>query len=213
MSPLWPVWPILASRALQNVFELARATDEAEIPRRIWGLIMMRFLCLVVLGLAAMLTSCISVTKQRSDRVILDASQEGDLEGTGTSSSDIRSMAERMAREIAGINWNDNMSMRRIAFVDIDNQTRFPLNPNIIKDRLLADLMEFTSGLSLRFSEEKAGADYLLSLRITALSKGSHQGVNDYLLYSFKLVDRENTLIWMKTYETKKQGKTGIMYR
>jgi hypothetical protein len=97
--------------------------------------------------------------------------------------------------------------------MDVDNQTRFPLNPNLIKDRLLADLVEFASGSGIQFTENPNGAKYFLSARITALSKGSSEGVSDYLLYSFKLVDEADTVKWMKTYETKKQGKVGVMYR
>ncbi len=143
----------------------------------------------------------------------MDVSQEGEVEGTGTSSADIRSMAERMAREIAGIKWPEEKSRIRIAFTIIDNQTRFPLNPNIIKDRLLTDLVEFSMGSKVQFTENPMGADYTLSARITALSKGSSEGVNDYLLYSFRLTDKADTVVWMKAYETKKQGRVGVMYR
>jgi hypothetical protein len=160
---------------------------------------------------------CSSVTKQSKKNMILDASQESDIEGTGTSSADLRSMAERMAREIAAIKWpaeiDGHRGNRRIALTDVDNQTRFPLNPNLIKDRLMADLLEFTTDRNIDFTENASGAQYFLSARITALSKGTSEGVSEYLLYSFKLVDRADTVLWMKTYETKKQGKVGVMYR
>jgi len=159
------------------------------------------------------LSSCQSVTRQSKKTVILDASQESAIEGTGTSSADIRSMAERMAREISSIKWPAEMAEIRIALTEIDNQTRFPFNPNIIKDRLLADLVEFSMGTKLQFTENPNRADYFLSARVTALSKGSSEGVSDYLLYSFKLVDKNDTVSWMRAYETKKQGKTGVMYR
>ena len=158
---------------------------------------------------------CSSVTKQSKKNTILDASQESDIEGTGTSSADLRAMAARMALEISS--WSEKEhrddTTKRIALMDVDNQTRFPLNPNLIKDRLLADLVEFAARTKLEFTENPAGAHYFLSARITALSKGTSEGVNDYLLYSFKLIDRADTVKWMKTYETKKQGKVGVMYR
>ena len=157
--------------------------------------------------------SCTSVTKQSRKQTILENSQEGAIEGTGTSSADIRSMAERMAREIATIKWPEEKERIRIALVDVNNETRFPINPNIIKDRLLTDLVEFSAGTKLQFTENINGADYLLLTRITALSKGSSEGVNDYLLYSFRLVDKADTVVWMKAYETKKQGNVGVMYR
>ncbi len=158
--------------------------------------------------------SCASVTSQRgSGTTILAESQEDKLGGTGTSSADIRSMAERMARDIASLTFPKNKETIRIALTTIDNQTRFPINPNIIKDRLLTDLVEFSQGGILRFTEKTEGADYILSARITALSKGSSAGVSDYLLYSFKMLDKDDTVAWMKAYETKKQGATGVMYR
>lgn len=168
---------------------------------------------LLGLSLTLGLISCVSVTKQSSKTQILDASQEDKLGGTGTSSADIRSMAERMARDITGIQWPESMTRVRIALTNIDNQTRFPINPNIIKDRLLADLVEFSMGTKISFTEVRDGADYELSARITALSKGSSDGVSDYLLYSFKLIDKADTVAWMRAYETKKQGSTGVMYR
>lgn len=168
---------------------------------------------LILIPLSFVVSGCISVTKQSKKQMIMDASQEAAAEGTGTSSADIRSMAERMAREISGIDWPNGTKQVRIALAAIDNQTRFPLNPNIIKDRLLTDLVEFSQGTIMRFTENTAGADFVLSARITALSKGTSAGVNDYLLYSFKLLDREETVVWAKAYETKKQGNVGVMYR
>jgi hypothetical protein len=156
---------------------------------------------------------CVSVTKQKKDREILDASQEGEFEGTGTSSTDIRSMAERMARDIVSISFGA-LSPVRIAMLEIDNQTRFPLNPNIIKDRLLANLVEFSQNTKMIFTENSSNADYLLSARITALSKGSNKGVNDYLLYSFRLINKASgDVMWMKAYETKRQSNVGVIYR
>lgn len=173
-------------------------------------------------ALALSLSSCRSVTKQSPKMTVLDPSQEDTLGGTGTSSTDIRAMAERMARDIAGVEWPHEgapavgggpESKVRIALTHIDNQTRFPINPNIIKDRLLTDLVEFSQGTRIQFTENPVGAGYNLSARITALSKGASEGVSDYLLYSFKLVDKHDTVVWMKAYETKKQGNIGVMYR
>lgn len=181
------------------------------------------FLPILSVALALVMSSCTSVTRQSKKTTILDASQEDTLGGTGTSSADIRSMAERMAREIAALSWPSNTNVApgapadtskvRIALTDIENQTRFPINPNVIKDRLLADLVEFSAGSKIQFTENPQGADYFLSARITSLSKGSSEGVSDYLLYSFKLIDKADTVSWMRTYETKKQGNVGVMYR
>ena len=75
----------------------------------------MRFIFALVLGLFFISTwfSCASVTKQSKKHTILDTSQESSIEGTGTSSADIRSMAERMAREINGIEWPSELKTIR----------------------------------------------------------------------------------------------------
>lgn len=161
----------------------------------------------------AFVSSCASVTKQSANRVVLDASQESEVEGTGTSSADIRSMAQRMALEISGIQFPEKTERVRIALTTFKNDTRFPFSPSIIKNRLLTDLVEHSVGTKLQFTEKAEGASYFLSCTIEALSKGSSQGVSDYLLYSFKLLDKADTVVWAKAYETKKQGKTGVMYR
>jgi len=170
-----------------------------------------------VLPLIAMLIwtpACTYVTKQKKGATIMDVSQEDTLGGTGTSSADVRSMAERIAREISSLTWPKDLENPRIALLHFDNQTRFAFDPNVIKDRLLIDLVEFSRGGNLRFTENPEGADYILDARITALSKGSQAGVSDYLLYSFKLRDKKSdTLVWAFSYETKKQGRTGVMYR
>lgn len=157
--------------------------------------------------------SCTSVTAQSKKSTVMDVSQEDTIGGTGTSSADVRSMAERMAREISGIKWPKKLDKVRIVLQDPENQTRFSFNPNVIKDRLLADLVDFSLNTNLSFTEKSFGANYTLATRITALSKGSSEGVSDYLLYSFKLLDHDGTVVWMRTYETKKQGQVGVMYR
>jgi hypothetical protein len=173
--------------------------------------IMSTFKIGVFLALAGLL-SCTSVTKQSKKSMVLDASQEDTIGGTGTSSADVRSMAERMARDISGINF-ENQDRVRIVFQSIENESRFSFNPNLIKDRLFTDLLEFSAGTKLQFTEKSAGANYVLSGRVTGLSKGSSEGVSDYLLYTFTLVDTDSTVVWKKAYETKKQGNVGVMYR
>jgi hypothetical protein len=164
---------------------------------------------LVVVGISG----CASVTKQSKKNMILDASQEGQVEGTGMSSADIRTMAERAATEITAWLASQKKQVARIALLDVDNQTLFALNPNVIKDRLLADLVEFSQDKGLDFSESSVGADYFLRVQITSLNKGSTEGANTYMLYTFKLIDRTDTVKRVITYETKKQGKVAPIYR
>lgn len=159
------------------------------------------------------LASCSSVTGQSRKNMVMDASAKDNLGGTGTDSEDIRSMAERMARELLSLNLSKKSVNPIIALGAFNNETRFAINTNIIKDRLLNDLISITMNKGLSFSRKVENATYILDARITALSKGSKDAVSDYILYSFSLIDQNESIIWMGSYETKKQSSMGVMYR
>jgi TolB-like protein len=184
------------------------------------------------------LAGCETVTAQGKTKVI-DTSADDDLGGTGTDSGDIRAMAERMAREIIGIEWPTKGVTPRIAVLPIYNPTRFRIDPKILQNKLTKDLVNFARGRvqflarddeaavmaerakkrSGMYDQGKAtaamaGADYLLKGEMRALSKATHEGVSDYIVYSFSLVDAETgAILWMGDYETKKVGSVGVIYQ
>lgn len=181
---------------------------------------------------------CGTVTARGKTRVI-DASADDDLGGTGAESGDIRTVAERMSREIAAIKWPKDGDLPRIAVLPIINQTRFRIDPKLLQNKLVKDLVSFARGQVLflaRDSEndvmmerekkragyydsgvqKKAmfGADYLLKGEMRALSKSSRKGVSDYILYSFQLIDAESSaILWAGDFETKKVGSVGVIYQ
>lgn len=170
---------------------------------------------------------------------ILESSQDDNLGGTGTDSGDVRSMAERMAREIAGINWPTAGSKPRIAVLPIENQTRFRVDPKLLQNKLVKDLVTFSKGQVSylardteqavmaerakkragmydqgKSAKSMAGADYLLKGEMRSLSKASKEGASDYIVYSFQLVDSESgEILWVGDYETKKMSDTGVIYQ
>jgi len=170
---------------------------------------------------------------------VLEASQDDNLGGTGTDSADIRAMADRMAREIAAIQWPKSGTKPRIAVLPLENQTRFRVDPKLLQNKLLKDLIKFSGGsvsylardteqaVMVERSKKRAGmydhgkqaatmagADYLLKGEMRSLSKASREGVSDYILYSFQLVDSETgVILWVGDYETKKAGETGVVYQ
>jgi len=177
-------------------------------------------------------------TAQRGNTQIIDASAEDEIGGTGTSSGDIRTMAERMAREITGIEWPKEGEMPRIAVLPVENQTRFRIDSKVLQNKLVKELVNFARGRVVflaRDSEEAVmaerakkrsgmydkgkekalyGADYLLKGEMRALSKASRDGVSDYIVYSFSLIDAESSaILWMSDYETKKVGNVGVIYQ
>jgi PBP1b-binding outer membrane lipoprotein LpoB len=199
---------------------------------------MPRFWILSILISVSLLTSCSTVTSQGKTRVI-DVSSDDELGGTGTESGDIRTVAERMSREITGINWPRQGEMPRIAVLPIINQTRFRIDPKLLQNKLVKDLVNSArsqvqflardteadvigerekkrAGLydSGKTSRAMFGADYLLKGEMRALSKSSRDGVSDYIHYSFQLIDAETAaILWMGDYETKKVGSVGVIYQ
>ncbi len=183
-------------------------------------------------------TGCRISTAQGNTK-ILDPSVDDNLGGTGTESGDVRIMAERMAREIVGISWPAQGVVPRISVLPLDNQTRFRIDPKLLQNKLVKELVTFASGRVMflardsemavmnerakkragiydqgKSSKAMAGADYLLKGEMRSLSKASREGVSDYILYSFSLIDAETGgILWMGDYETKKQGSTGVIYQ
>ncbi|MEM7402745.1 MAG: hypothetical protein AAF310_01820 [Myxococcota bacterium] len=169
---------------------------------------------------------------------MLDASAQDTLGGTGTSSADIRTIADRMARAIAGIKIEGDQKPQ-VNMLPIQNSTRFRIDPGILRNKLMAELMKRTAGkwkFIARDSEQQVmqerdkkraglydagstsktllGADYLLKGEMRALSKASRDGVSDYIVYSFQLINAEDAqIVWMDDYETKKQSAVGVMYQ
>ena len=177
-------------------------------------------------------------TKQNATRV-LDPDADDGLGGTGTESSDIRTIGERMSREIIGISWPESAEAPRIAVIPIVNQTRFRVDPKLLQNKLLKSLVNHAKGkvtFLARDSEEDImaerqkkragmydqgestaamfGADYFLKGEMRSLSKSNSSEVSDYIVYSFQLINAETAaILWMGDYETKKAGETGVVYQ
>lgn len=198
--------------------------------------------CLAFIGLMSILVlaSCGSYRTVQSPKMrILEPSAADSLGGTGTSSADVRSMAEKMAREIVGIRWPAVGSVPQIAVVPLKNLTRFRVDPMLLQNKLIRDLVVFARGRVVFLARDSesavmaerakkragiystgqvaramAGADYLLAGEMRALSKASRTGHSDYILYSFTLLNAETgAILWAGEYETKKEGTVGVVYQ
>ncbi|MEM7494695.1 MAG: hypothetical protein AAF471_00820 [Myxococcota bacterium] len=169
---------------------------------------------------------------------VLDASARDTLGGAGTSSADIRAMADLMARKLAGLPLPQEGPTPRVHVI-VRNNTRFRVDPALLRNKLVKELVNKSQGkfqFLARDSEEEVlaerakkraglydagkleqtllGADYLFKVDMRALSKAAREGVSDYIVYSFTLVDAETTqILWMDDYETKKQSSVGVMYQ
>jgi TolB-like protein len=170
---------------------------------------------------------------------ILDPDADDNLGGTGTDSGDVRTIAERISRSLIGINWPKAGEVPQIAVLPLDNQSRFRIDPVLIQNKLVKELVNKSAG-RLSFlardseaavleerakkrgglydagntTEAMAGADYLLRGEMRSLTKSAGDVTSDYIVYSFKLVNAETgAILWMDDYETKKAAETGVVYQ
>ncbi|MBL92215.1 MAG: hypothetical protein CMH56_10465 [Myxococcales bacterium] len=197
------------------------------------------FMTLGVFALSLNLMACATASTKQTGTRVLDPDADDGLGGTGTESSDIRTIGERMAREILGIAWPDSGETPRIAVLPIVNQTRFRVDPKLLQNKLLKSLVTHAKGkltFLARDSEQAIiqerekkrsgmydqgenapamfGADYFLKGEMRSLSKSNTSEVSDYIVYSFQLINTETgAILWMGDYETKKAGDTGVVYQ
>ena len=183
--------------------------------------------------------ACATASTKQSGTRVLDPDADDGLGGTGTDSSDIRTIGERMAREILGISWPEGGETPRIAVIPIVNETRFRVDPKLLQNKLLKSLITHAKGkltFLARDSEQDIiqerekkragmydqgesapamfGADYFIKGEMRSLSKSNSSETSDYIVYSFQLINTETAaILWMGDYETKKAAETGVVYQ
>lgn len=192
-----------------------------------------------LLAASTMMTAASCSTTGAQKTRVLDPDADDNLGGTGTESGDVRTIAQRISRSLVSINWPRQGETPRIAILPLDNQSRFRVDPVLIQNKLVKELVNISAG-KISFlardseaavleerakkrgglydggntSDTMAGADYLLRGEMRSLSKSNGQVVSDYIVYSFKLVDAETqAILWMDDYETKKAADTGVVYQ
>lgn len=161
------------------------------------------------------------------------------LGGTGIDSGDVRSVAQVMSRDLLNSPAIANAPARPIiGLLPTENETRFPVDTDIITQAMRDSLMQF-AGDRARFVQRerrqaieaeraskrsgdltangqgtKLGVDYFLTGRLKSISKSVGGKVSDYIYYSFELIDAETEeVVWAKGYDVKKVGERGVLYR
>ena len=172
----------------------------------------------------------------------MKADERGFVAGTGIESQDLVAVTDKMARSILGIPEIANAkSIPRIALDPVVNDTRFALNKDLFNDRIRIELNKHSNG-KVRFLArdrmktleherdlkqqgavtassdpsvvEFKGADYFLTGKLGGMASRTSQGVSDYVLYSFQLIDaRTSEIVWEDSAEIKKQGLEDAAYR
>ena len=176
-----------------------------------------------------------SVTEMR-------AGERGFVAGLGVESQDLVTISEKMARGILGADPIANAKGKPVIVLEpINNDTRFPIDKDIFltrirvaltgnahgkiqfvarehiekleaeRDRKLAG--QVTGGEKIKGNQFK-GADFILTGTLKAISSRGNAGASDYILYTFQLINPDNSdIVWEGFHEIKKQGKDDVTYR
>ena len=168
--------------------------------------------------------------------------ERGFVAGLGIESQDLVTISEKMARGILGAEPIANAKGKPVVVLEsIDNDTRFPIDNDIFltrirvaltgnangkiqfvarehiekleaeRDRKLAG--QVTGGEKIKGNQFK-GADFILTGTFKAISSRGTAGASDYILYTFQLINPDNSdILWEGFHEIKKQGKDDVTYR
>lgn len=179
--------------------------------------------------------SGVPVTEMKPD-------ERGFVAGTGIESQDIVSISDKMARSILSIPQIANArGTPRIVLDPIINDTRFAIRKDIFLERMRALLNSKAMGKVSFLARERMqalereqqlkqsgavtsssdpnvvefkGADFFLTGKFTGLGTRTSQGIGDYVLYTFQLIDaRTSDIVWEDFAEIKRQGLEDAAYR
>lgn len=179
--------------------------------------------------------SGVPVTEMRPD-------ERGFVAGTGTESTDIVTVTDKVAREVLGIQQIANaQGTPRVVLDPVENNTRFAINKDMFLTRIRAQLNSQARGKVLFLARERMGAlererqlkqtgqvtassdpnvqefkgaDFFLTGKLDGHSTRTRAGVSDYVIYTFQLIDaRTSDIIYEGFHEIKKQGLEDASYR
>lgn len=196
----------------------------------------LRTLAWILLGATLIPVSC-ARSHMRVDPDVYDG-----VGGGGTESQDVRTMADRMSRDLLSeARLNTTGGRPTLHILGLQNNASHPIDKSMvvemIRTRLVrhggarvrvlnrdaATLGEIKSERqakrdgAVQGSEKKAllGSDYVLTGSVRTISKRGRDGMSsDYWVYSFFLVDLESSeQIWANEYDFKWAGNKPAIYR
>lgn len=179
--------------------------------------------------------SGVPVTEMRAD-------ERGFVAGTGVESQDIAMVTDKMARSILSVPQIANATTPPMIILDpVNNNTRFAINKDIFLKRLRVMLNSKTRGKVSFLARERMaaleneralkqagqvtsaadpnvvefkGANFILTGELQGHTTTTGQGVSDYIMYTFQLIDvRTSQIVWEDFAEMKKQGLGDAVYR
>lgn len=187
----------------------------------------------VVAAALAASQACTLKTAQRAT-VALDADVDDGLGGTGIESGDVRGAADQIARALAHDLKSSSSSAgasagrgARVAVMPVVNRTRFRIDPALVQNHLVHDLMQqsrkrFTlvavrqaDGATRGGASSSAHtATAVLKTELRSLTKDNGAVTSDYVEYWFALEDAvDGTILWSGLYETKRASEIDVVYQ
>jgi len=180
------------------------------------------------------LVGCVGETK----RLAPDELSNIEL-GTGITSQDFRSVAQRMARSLVVLPQIQNSTTPpKIAFVTVQNNSNAYIDGDSFLNKMRTELIKHANGRMVfldraviaaieKENRDKSrgkrtasgqgtplGADFFLTGIVESIDKVAGKGRTTYTRLSFRLTDAASSaIIWEDDYEIKKHSTTGIMYR
>lgn len=169
----------------------------------------------------------------------VDPDADDSLGGTGIDSADVRAIADKMSGRILTTPQIARATSPPTIMLDpVRNGTRFVIDTDILTIRLRGALGEHASGRVKFLARERLdsvqkersakrdgvftassekqllGADFILTGELLSISKARDSQRSDYILYTFQLIDAEDSsIVWEGQHEVKKVGKRGTTYR
>jgi PBP1b-binding outer membrane lipoprotein LpoB len=169
----------------------------------------------------------------------VDPDVDDSVGGTGIDSADVRAIADEMSRRImATPEISRATTPPTIVLEPVKNGTPFVIDTDILLVKIRGLLNQHTTGRVTFLARERLdaieaertakregvftssgekqllGADFFLTGELMSISKQRDDARSDYILYTFQLIDTENSVIvWEHQYEVKKEGKQGTVYR
>ena len=177
-----------------------------------------------------------------ADVTVMKADERGFVAGTGIESQDLVGATDKMARGILGAAPIANAKTPPFVVLDpVINESRFPINKDLFLNRIQSQLISRSAGKVQFLARERMaalekeremkrtgavtattdpavqefkGADFFLTGKLQSLTTRTKDGISDYVLYTFQLIDaRTSVIVWAGDHEIKKQGLEDAAYR
>lgn len=185
--------------------------------------------------LLALLAGCATTETKR-----LAPDELSDIElGTGLTSQDFRSIAQRIARSLVTLPQIQNASVPpKVAFATVKNNSYDYIDGDSFIRKMRTELIKHAEGRIIFLDrdivgqveaenrdksrgrrttggeETPLGADFFLTGDIDSIERATGPGRTGYTRYSFRLTNAaDSSIVWEDEYEIKKHSTAGVMYR